>query len=37
LALTSDQNQTFVLNGLNELIELLGQNKVESNGDYAAV
>ena len=37
MALTPDQNQSFVMSGLNELIELLGQNKVESNGDYAAV
>jgi hypothetical protein len=37
LALTSDQNQSFVLSGLQELIELLGHNKVASDGDYAAV
>jgi hypothetical protein len=37
LALTSDQNQSFVLSGLQELIELLGQNKVASDGEYAAV
>ena len=37
MALTSDQNQCFVLSGLQEVIELLGRNKVASDGDYAAV
>ena len=37
MALTSDQNQSFVLSGLQEVIELLGRNKVASDGDYAAV
>lgn len=37
MALTSDQNQSFVLSGLQDLIELLGQNKVASDGDYVAV
>ena len=37
MALTSEQNQDFVMSGLRELIELLGQNKVASDGDYVAV
>ncbi len=37
MALTSDQNQSIVLSGLQELIELLGRNKVASDGDYAVV
>ena len=37
MALTSDQNQSFVLSGLQEVIELLGRNKAASDGDYAAV
>ena len=37
MALTSDQNESFVLNDLQKLIELLGRNKVASDGDYAAV
>lgn len=37
MALTSDQNQSIVLSGLQELIELLGRNKVASDADYAVV
>ena len=37
MALTPEQNQNFVMSGLRELIELLGQKKVASDGDYAAV
>ena len=37
MALTSDHNQSFVLSGLQDFIELLGRNKVASDGDYAAV
>ena len=36
MALTSDHNQSFVLSGLQDFIELLGRNKVASDGDYAA-
>ncbi len=37
MALTSEQNKSFVLSGLQELVELLSNTRLDSDGDYAAV
>ncbi len=37
MALTPEQNKSFVLSGLQELVELLSNSRLDSAGDYAAV